>query len=230
MTGDKEANGTEASGQPTPEEIAEALNPGNDNDPALELEDVLSGMEGVLGEGESDPFDVLQKFQSENEDLKDQLLRSAAEMQNLRRRAERERQEASQYAAASFARDIISVADNLSRALEAIPVEARETLDEATRNLITGVEMTERELISVFGRHGITKLEPMGEKFDPNLHEAMFEAPDPSLPSGTVMAVTQCGYKIGGRVLRPAMVGVSKDGPKSAADTELPPDGDDPAA
>ncbi len=215
MTGNNEANGGEAPSQPTQEEIANALKPGNDNDLVPESGDA----EGVAEDGESDPFEVLQKFQSENEDLKDELLRSAAELQNLRRRAERERQEASQYAAASFARDIITVADNLSRALEVIPTETRENLDEAAKNLITGVEMTERELINIFSRHGITKLNPIGDKFDPNLHEAIFEAENAELPSGTVMAVTQCGYKIGDRVLRPAMVGVSRGGPKPAPNT-----------
>ena len=227
MTGNKEANGTETPGQPTAEDIAEALQPGNDNDPADELADLLSGEDLQFEDGEPDPFAVLQKLQDENADLNDQLLRAKAEMQNLRRRAERERQEASQYAAASFARDIVSVADNLSRALEAIPAETRDTLEEATKNLITGVEMTERELLNVFNRHGITKLDPMGEKFDPNLHEAMFEAENPELPSGTVMTVTQCGYKLGDRVLRPAMVGVSKGGPKAAPEQAPADEADD---
>lgn len=220
MTGNNEANGGDTPAQPTAEEIAEALQPGNDNDPGPDLEELLAGAEHLTEDGEPDPFVVLQNLQAENEELNDKLLRAAAEMQNLRKRAERERQEASQYAAASFARDIVSVADNLSRALEAIPAETRESLDEATKNLITGVEMTERELLNVFGRHGITKLDPMGEKFDPNLHEAMFEAENPEIPSGTVMAVTQCGYKLGDRVLRPAMVGVSKGGPKTAPETD----------
>ena len=123
-------------------------------------------------------------------------------------------------AASAFARDIISVADNLARALQAMGEDAKSSADEATKNLIDGIEMTERELINVFQRHGITRIDPEGERFDPNMHEAMFEAENADLPAGTVMSVAQCGYKIADRVLRPAMVGVSKGGPKAAPETK----------
>ncbi len=210
---------------PTPEEIAEALQPGNDNQPVPE--EALEGLEGIEGmsfdlneDGTPDPFVVLERLREENDELNDKLLRAAAEMQNIRKRSERERQEAGQYAASAFARDIISVADNLARALQAMDDEARSSADDATKNLIDGIEMTERELINVFQRHGITRIDPHGERFDPNLHEAMFEAENPDLPAGTVMSVAQCGYKISDRVLRPAMVGVSKGGPKVAPEAK----------
>lgn len=236
MNGKDEADQTNADGVPTPEEIAEALQPGNDNEPDLtetDIDTLLSATGQSVEESEPDPFEVLQKLQAKNAELNDKLLRAAAETQNIRRRAEREKQEARQYAATSFARDIISVADNLTRALETVTPEAREGLDGLSANLITGVEMTGRELLNVFQRHGITRIDPMGEKFDPNLHEAMFEAQDPNVPAGTVMSVTQCGYKIGDRVLRPAMVGVAKGGPKTppAEDSESSNDTDsDPTA
>lgn len=213
MTDTTENETDKPASMPTPEEIAEALQPGNDNMP--DPDDFLEGELGLDSEeGEPDPFVVLERLRAENDELNDKLLRAAAEMQNIRKRAERDRQEAGQYAATAFARDIISVADNLTRALQAMGDEGRANADEATKNLIDGIEMTERELINVFQRHGITRIDPEGERFDPNLHEAMFEAENPDLPAGTVMSVAQCGYKIAERVLRPAMVGVSKGGPK----------------
>ncbi len=219
MTDTTENETDKPSVTPTAEEIAEALQPGNDNVP--DPDEFLEGDLGLEGEeGEPDPFIVLERLRTENEELNDKLLRAAAEMQNIRKRGERERQEAGQYAATAFARDIISVADNLSRALQAMGEEGRAGADEATKNLIDGIEMTERELINVFQRHGITRIDPEGQKFDPNMHEAMFEAENPELPAGTVMSVAQCGYKIADRVLRPAMVGVSKGGPKVAPEAK----------
>ena len=158
---------------------------------------------------EPDPLDALR---AENAELKDRLLRAMAEMENLRKRTEREKAEATLYAASNFARDILSVADSIGRALQAVPEKHREQADEATRNLIAGIEVTEKELLSVFSRHGIRRIDPLGEKFDPNLHQAMFEVPNPDVPSGTVVQVVQAGYLIGERLLRPALVGVSKDG------------------
>ncbi len=203
---------------PTPEEVADALEPGNDNEPPeVSLEDI----EAALGEGmtdsedEPDPFVVLEKLQAENEDLKGQMLRLVADMENLRKRSDREKAEASKYAASGFARDIIAVADNMERAIAAVPEEERSS-NEALASLLAGVEMTERELINVFKRHGIEKLAPKGEKFDPNFHDAVFEIENPDVPSGTVLEVAQNGYRIADRVLRPAMVGVSKGGPKGA--------------
>ncbi len=142
--------------------------------------------------------------------FKDRLLRMAADMENLRKRTEREKAEATLYAASNFARDLLSVADNLGRALAALPEEERERAGEVEKNLIAGVEVTERELLSVFQRHGIRKLETIGEKFDPNYHQAMFEVPTAERPPGTVMQELQSGYAVGERCLRPALVGVSK--------------------
>jgi molecular chaperone GrpE len=116
----------------------------------------------------------------------------------------------------SFARDMLTVVDNLSRALEHLPAEARAGADPAIRSLVEGVELTARDLEAVLVRHGVKKLDPQGQKFDPNFHQAIFEAPDESVPSGTVSQVVQSGWTIGDRVLRPAMVGVSKGGPKAA--------------
>lgn len=158
---------------------------------------------------EPDPLDALR---AENADLKDRLLRAMAEMENLRKRTEREKAEATLYAASNFARDILSVADSIGRALEAVPEKDREQANEATRNLIAGIEVTEKELHSIFSRHGIRRIDPLGERFDPHLHQAMFEVPNANVPNGTVVQVVQAGYLIGERLLRPALVGVSRGG------------------
>jgi molecular chaperone GrpE len=146
--------------------------------------------------------------------LKDKLLRTLAEMENLRRRTEREVADARLYGIASFARDVLTVADNMERALQALDSELREKADTAVKALLDGVELTERELHKVMEKHGIRKIEPHGEKFDPNLHQAMYEVPDPARPSGLVAQVVQAGYVIGERVLRPALVAVTKGGAK----------------
>ena len=169
---------------------------------------------------EADGFAVIEKLNAENAELKDRVLRVLAEMENLRRRTEKEVADARAYGVTAFARDMLTVADNLARALESLPVEALASADGAFKGLLEGVELTGRDLQSALGRHGVTKLEPKGEKFDPNFHQAMFEAPDESLPAGTVMQVVQSGWKIGERVLRPALVGVSKGGPKAAPKVE----------
>jgi molecular chaperone GrpE len=169
---------------------------------------------------EADGFAVIEKLNAENADLKDRVLRVLAEMENLRRRTEKEVADARVYAVTAFARDMLTVADNLARALESVPDEALAAADGAFKGLLEGVELTSRDLQSALGRHGVTKLEPQGEKFDPNFHQAMFEAPDESVPAGTVMQVVQSGWKIGDRVLRPALVGVSKGGPKAAPKVE----------
>lgn len=142
--------------------------------------------------------------------LKDRLLRMAAEMDNLRKRSDREKAEATLYAATNFARDLLSVADNMGRALAAVSLEERDRADEVTKNLLAGVEMVERELINIFQRYGIRKLTTVGEKFDPNMHQALFEVPTSERPPGTVMQEVQSGFAIGDRCLRPAMVGVAK--------------------
>ena len=163
---------------------------------------------------EPDPVDVLR---AENADLRDRYLRLAAEMDNLRRRTERDVKDAKSYSVAGFARDMLAVSDNLRRALDAIPAEARESGDAGLTALAEGVEMTERSMLAALERHGVRKIEPMGEKFDPNFHQAMFEVPNTEIANNTVVQVVQAGYVIGERVLRPAMVGVSKGGPKAAA-------------
>jgi len=153
-------------------------------------------------------------------DLKDRLLRTLAEMENLRRRTDREVADARAYGATSFARDILAVADNMERALKALDDEIRDKADAGVKALLDGVELTERELIKVMEKHGVKKVEPRGQKFDPNLHQAMFELPDPSVPAGTIVQVMQPGYTIGERVLRPALVGIAKGGPREGGPKE----------
>ena len=149
-------------------------------------------------------------------ELKDRLLRTLAEMENLRKRTEREIADARLYGVASFARDVLGVADNMRRALEALPPELRVGAQSGAKALVDGVELTERELLKALEKNGVRQFTPQGEKFDPNLHQAMFEVPDATVPAGSVVQVVQPGYMIGDRVLRPALVGVSKGGPKTA--------------
>ena len=160
----------------------------------------------------------METLARENAEHKDRLLRTLAEMENLRKRTEREVADMRQYGIASFARDMLAVADNMDRALEALDAELRETADPGVKALLDGVELTERELLKVLEKHGVKKFEPQkGDKFDPNLHQAMYEVPDPSQPAGTVAQVVQPGYMIGERMLRPALVGVAKGGPEAGA-------------
>ncbi len=175
---------------------------------------------------ERDAFAVVEALNAENTQLKDRVLRTLAEMENLRRRTEREVADAKTYGVTSFARDMLSVVDNLARALEHLPAEARAGASPVLQSMIEGVELTARDLESVLGRHGVKKLDPRGQKFDPNFHQAIFEAPDESVPVGTVSQVVQSGWTIGDRVLRPAMVGISKGGPKAAPKEEKAPSGD----
>lgn len=167
------------------------------------------------------PEDIIQanfaRIEAERDDLKDKLLRTLADMENLRRRTEREIADAKAYAVTSFARDMLGAADNLRRALESLPETARATEEPALKGLIEGVDLTERDLLKTLERHGVRKIDPLGEKFDPNLHQAMFEAPDAEIAKGLVSKVVQSGYKIGERVLRPALVGVSAGAPKPQA-------------
>jgi molecular chaperone GrpE len=160
------------------------------------------------------PEQRLAALEVELADRKERLLRALAETENTRRRAQREREDASKYAITGFAKDLLSAADNLRRALESLP-EA-EIRDERTRSLLAGVAATERELLSVFERHGIRKVDPQGERFDHNFHQAIFEAEREDQPSGTVVEVLQPGYVLHDRLLRPAMVGVSKQPAKPA--------------
>ena len=172
------------------------------------------------GVGEPDAGAVIEALNAENSQLKDRVLRTLAEMENLRRRTEREVADAKTYGVASFARDMLTVVDNLTRALEHFPPEARASADPSIRSMVEGVELTARDLETVLARHGVKKLDPKGQKFDPNFHQAIFEAPDETVPAGTVSQVVQSGWTIGDRVLRPAMVGVSKGGPRAAPTQE----------
>ena len=155
-------------------------------------------------------------LEREHAEMKDRLLRTLAEMENLRKRTDREVAESRLYGVTSFARDVLGVADNMRRALDAVPPELRASAEASVKALIEGVDLTERELLKALENNGIRQFSPQGEKFDPNLHQAMFEVPDPTVPAGSVVQVVQPGYVIGERILRPALVGVSKGGPKVA--------------
>jgi molecular chaperone GrpE len=163
-------------------------------------------------------------------ELKDRLLRTLAEMENLRKRTDREVTDARLYGVAAFARDILGVADNMRRALDAVSPDLRASAEAGVKALIDGVELTERELIKALEKNGVSQFSPRGEKFDPNVHQAMFEVPNASVPAGSVVEVVQPGYMIGERVLRPAMVGVSKGGPRSAPPSRSVNDNATPAA
>lgn len=168
-----------------------------------------------------DQPDPTEELRAEIADLKDRLLRAAAEMENMRRRFEREMSDARQYAVTGFAREVLSIGDNLGRALGAVPENARKE-SEAMAALLEGVEMTERELLRVLDKHNVKRLEPHGEKFDPHFHQAMFEVEHDEAPHGTVVQVVQPGYSIGERVLRPAMVGVAKAKKKTEPKADAP--------
>ena len=149
-------------------------------------------------------------------EFKDRLLRTLAEMENLRTRTAREVADTRLYAVSNFARDLLGVADNMRRALDAVSAELRASVEPGVKALVDGVELTERELLKALEKNGMRQFNPAGEKFDPNFHQAMYEVPDASVPAGSIVQVVQPGYMIGERVLRPAMVGVSKGGPRVA--------------
>lgn len=159
-----------------------------------------------LAAAEDLPHPDLEALIDERDELKDRLLRSLADAENIRRRAERDRRDAEAFGGTKLARDLLPVYDNMCRALDAVDAELREKAGA----LIEGIELTQKELISVFHKHNIEKIEPeFGEKFDPNLHQAMFEAPVPNAPAGTVIQVMNAGFTISGRLIRAAQVGVS---------------------
>jgi len=203
MTDETKKNGPDAA---TAENTAEAV--------ASALEEAANADAADAPAAEADPVEALK---AENAELRDRFLRLAAEMDNLRRRTERDVKDAKSYSVAGFARDMLAVSDNLRRALEAVPAEIRAGADATLTTLLEGVELTERSMLSALERHGVKKIEAEGQKFDPNFHQAMFEVPNPAVPNNTVLQVVQAGYTIGERVLRPAMVGVAKGGPKDAA-------------
>lgn len=200
-------------------------------DPGEALE---AGQPAADATEETEEEDAFARLGRENEELRERSLRLAAEMENLRKRTARDVSEARTYGIANFARDMLTVSDNLRRALEAVPEEIRES-DPSLKTLVEGVEMTERGMLASLERHGVKKIDPEGEKFDPNFHQAMFEVPDSGKPANTVVQVVQTGYVIGERVLRPAMVGVAKgggtpprDGGVGQADTDAEPGPPDP--
>jgi molecular chaperone GrpE len=168
-----------------------------------------AGAAGVQATTEADPAALAAE-------LKDKLLRALADMENLRKRTAREVADAEMRGITSFAHDMLGIADNMRRALDAVTPEARKGAQAAVTSLIDGVELTERELLKALEKNGVRQFTPQREKFDPNLHQAIFEVPDASVPAGNVVQVVQPGYMIGERVLRPALVGVSKGGAKAA--------------
>jgi molecular chaperone GrpE len=173
-----------------------AANENASDEPAISLEERLFAAEAEAAE------------------FKDKALRAMAEVENIRRRAQRERDDAVKYAATNIARDLLSVADNLSRALAS--VNEAQIADETTRNLLTGVAATERELLAAFEKNGIKRIDPKGERFDHNFHQAIFEVENAGKPAGTVIEVLQPGYVLHDRLLRPAMVGVAKGAPAAS--------------
>ncbi|MFC4346634.1 nucleotide exchange factor GrpE [Kordiimonas lipolytica] len=184
------------------------------NKPEEQMEEAAAAeaaAEAQAGEETGAEEDVVAQLKSENAELKDRLVRALAETENVRRRAEKDKADASAYGVTAFARDILNVSDNLKRALEAAPAEVSEDL----KGFVDGVEMTERELLNILERHGIRKVEPeVGEKFDHQFHQAMFEVPTSEHTPGSVMQVVAAGYVIKDRLLRPAMVGVAKGEPQ----------------
>jgi len=184
-------------------------NPVPANDPAVQPEPAIAPK----------PSTSLDRELAE---CKDRLLRTLADMDNMRKRTEREVADARIYGISNFARDILGVADNMHRAMAALDDELRAKADEPTQVLLEGVELTERELMNVLEKHGVKRIEPLGQKFDPNRHQAMYEIEDASVPAGSVIQVMQAGYLIGDRMLRPALVAVAKGGGKA------PPANDNP--
>jgi molecular chaperone GrpE len=169
-----------------------------------------------------DKGDTVDSLRLENAELKDKLLRTLAEMENLRRRTEREIAEAKIYGVTSLARDMLIFADNLRRALASLPESQREQADGPWKAFAEGIEVIERDFLQRLNKHGVKKLEPLGAKFDPNLHEALFEVPSETAPNGTIVQIIEDGYAIGDRVLRPAKVGVSRGAPKAANENASP--------
>jgi molecular chaperone GrpE len=187
---------------------------GQKDNPAQTSEPVVSKPYIMPDDPEEGSVEALAKEAAES---RDKMLRTLAEMENLRKRTAKEVADARTYGITGFARDVLDIADNLQRALDAVPAETRESADPILKALIEGVELTERSLLNALEKNGVKKFDPSGEKFDPNFQQAMYEVPDASIPPGTVVQVVQAGYMIGERVLRPALVAVSKGGVKTGA-------------
>src|SRR3954467_6674391 len=194
----------------------------NDSDihPQNEAEAVASG--DAAAEAVAAAPKASTSLDRELAEVKDRLLRTLADMDNMRKRTEREVADARIYGISNSARDILGVADNMHRAMAALDDELRAKADEPTKVLLEGVELTERELMNVLEKHGVKRIDPLGQKFDPNRHQAMYEIEDVSVPAGSVIQVMQAGYLIGDRMLRPALVAVAKGGGKA------PPANDNP--
>jgi molecular chaperone GrpE len=176
------------------------------------------GQPGGATEGDEAKIAALvAALQAENSELKDRLLRAHAEMDNVRKRSEREKGETLKYAVSKFAQDVLTVGDNVQRAIAAVPPEAAEQ-DAALKSFLEGVTMTERELVKVLERHGVSRMDPLGAPFNPHHHQAVMETQSTEVPHGTVTQVLQAGYLIEDRILRPAMVVVAKGGPKPSPD------------
>jgi molecular chaperone GrpE len=188
----------------------------NDNPeiPAQGPEPVVSKPYIMPDDPEPNSVEALTKEAAES---RDKMLRTLAEMENLRKRTQKEIADGKTYAISNFAREVLDIADSLQRALDAVPADTRAAADPGLKALIEGVELTERSLHNTLEKNGVKKFDPAGEKFDPNFQQAMYEVPDSSVPAGTVVQVVQAGYTIGERVLRPALVAVSKGGVKTAA-------------
>lgn len=167
-------------------------------------------------ENQSSPQETIENLEADVADLNDRLLRAVAETENVRRRAQRDKEDMAKYAISNFSRDMLAVADNLRRALNSVDDEARKSHG-VVDNLMIGVEMTERELLAAFERTGIKRMDPIGQRFDPNVHEAMFEYEDADIPAGSVGQVIEPGYMLHSRALRPAKVGVTRGGGKANA-------------
>ncbi len=201
----------------TPEQVADEILKNMEEDSF----DNASEQESV----DADPIAALnaenQNLNNEVKELKDRLLRSIAEMENLRKRTEREINEARSFAIANFARDMLGATDNLARAMQVVPQELRQSSDANIKSLIDGIEMTEREMQRLLQKHGITEVPAMGEKFDPHFHQAMFEVPNTGKPDKTIVEVVQPGFAIGKRILRPAMVGVAKNAGKPSSEDSI---------
>lgn len=226
------------------EDTAAEADPQDTTEPAentLAVDELMPGLASAVdaalqetgrGNAEKVVAGILAEIEAERDEARDKLLRALAESENIRRRAERDRKDAEAYGGTRLARDLLAVHDNLDRALSHVD----DTTREQAKAFIEGVELTQRELLSAFAKHKIEKISPaMGEKFDPNRHQAMFEAPIPGADPGTVIEVMQAGFTISDRLLRPAMVGVAKAMPKSDPETansgdeqtDVTPDGDD---
>ncbi|MDG2285556.1 MAG: nucleotide exchange factor GrpE [Alphaproteobacteria bacterium] len=168
-----------------------------------------ASLKSVAPDANTDELTREAELEAQVAELKDQLLRAVAEQENVRKRADREREQLRKFGISNFAKDLLSAADNMRRALDAGPSDL-DGVEDSVRNLIVGVEMTERELLTAFEKNGVRKIDPMGEKFDYNFHQAMFEVEDSNQEAGTIVQVLQAGYAIDDRILRPAMVGVAK--------------------